>query len=121
MIEEHHFLFKKLHPSSNLLKKHHNMVHYPNCIREIENLNIFKTISFEGKHSFIKSAASLVKNSINILYSVSKLHQIKFFLNLMSDNFLNKNIEVLKLETFEIKNLTNFDLVQRMIEVCSEI
>ena len=38
LIEEHHFLFKKLHPSSNLLKKHYNMVHYPNCIREIGNL-----------------------------------------------------------------------------------
>ncbi|XP_030606887.1 uncharacterized protein LOC115795207 [Archocentrus centrarchus] len=35
LIEEHHKLFVDLYPQNNLIPKHHFMIHYPECIRQI--------------------------------------------------------------------------------------
>ena len=35
IIIDHHQLFKHLFPTRNLLPKHHFMIHYPRCIRNI--------------------------------------------------------------------------------------
>lgn len=35
LIEEHHRLFANLYPQNNLIPKHHFMIHYPECIRQI--------------------------------------------------------------------------------------
>ncbi|KAK0152196.1 hypothetical protein N1851_006428 [Merluccius polli] len=55
LIEEHHRLFTDLYPQNNLIPKHHFMIHYPECIRQI---------------------GPLLKNLKNITKSLAKKHQI---------------------------------------------
>ncbi|XP_076135690.1 uncharacterized protein LOC143118536 [Alosa pseudoharengus] len=72
LIIEHHQLFKELYPSKNLIPKHHFMVHYPRCIRQIGPLIHIWTMRFEAKHKFFKDC---VKNFKNLTVSLAKKHQ----------------------------------------------
>ncbi|XDV29589.1 hypothetical protein PO909_032692 [Leuciscus waleckii] len=54
LIVEHHRLFKELYPSRNLIPKHHLMIHYPECIRQIGPLIHVWTMRYEAKHRFFK-------------------------------------------------------------------
>ncbi|XP_050988379.1 uncharacterized protein LOC127179124 [Labeo rohita] len=52
LIAEHHRLFKCLFPDRNLLPKHHLMMHYPRCIRNIGPIVHMWSMRFESKHNF---------------------------------------------------------------------
>lgn len=76
LIEKHHLLYKS-ELKANLTKKHHNLTHYPDCIKKIGNLKYFQTIRYESKHKFIKKYAVSTNNCINIPLSVTKKNQIR--------------------------------------------
>ena len=73
LIEEHHRLFTILYPESTLIPKHHFMIHYPECIRQIGPLVHVWSMRYEAKHKFFKSS---IKNFKNITKSLAKKHQI---------------------------------------------
>lgn len=73
LIEEHHRLFTVLHPQNNLIPKHHFMIHYPECIRQIGPLVHVWSMRYEAKHKFFKSS---IKNFKNITKTLAKKHQI---------------------------------------------
>ena len=95
LVEEHHLVFKILFPLENLKKKHHNLIHYGNSIRQLGNLVEYNTIRFEGKHPFTKDAANTVHNTINICKSITKKVKFYTFYNLMFDLNLNLEYEIL--------------------------
>ena len=72
LIEEHHRLFSDLYPQNNLIPKHHFMIHYPECIRQIGPLVHVWSMRYEAKHKFFKSS---LKNFKNITKSLAKKHQ----------------------------------------------
>lgn len=73
LIVEHHRLFKDLYPSRNLIPKHHLMIHYPECIRQIGPLIHVWTMRYEAKHRFFKKN---LKNFKNLTKSLAKKHQL---------------------------------------------
>lgn len=73
LVEEHHRLFTDLYPENNLIPKHHFMIHYPECIRQIGPLVHVWSMRYEAKHKFFKSS---IKNFKNITKSLAKKHQI---------------------------------------------
>ena len=91
-------------------KKNHNMVHYPDSIRQLGNLVDYSTLRFEAKHSFVKSSAYTTHNCNNILLSVLKKHQIFSFYNLTSNSLLTSETEIKK--SYEIEQI---DLLDRSI------
>ena len=72
LIVEHHTLFKCVFPSKNLIPKHHFMVHYPRCIRNIGPLIHMWCMRYEGKHNFFKRQMKCYKN---LTLSLAKKHQ----------------------------------------------
>ena len=61
LIAEHHSLFKELYPLKNLIPKHHYMIHYPECIRQIGPLVHVWTMRYEAKHKFFKSSIKTLR------------------------------------------------------------
>ena len=51
----HHQLLKRLFRTRNLLSKHHFMIHYPRCIRNIGPLLHMWCMRYESKHNFFKT------------------------------------------------------------------
>ncbi|XDV29615.1 hypothetical protein PO909_032707 [Leuciscus waleckii] len=74
LIVEHHRLFKELYPSRNLIPKHHLMIHYPECIRQIGPLIHVWTMRYEAKHRFFKKNQQ--KKIKNLTKSLAKKHQL---------------------------------------------
>lgn len=66
-------MFTELYPLNNLIPKHHFMIHYPACIRQIGPLVHVWTMRYEAKHKFFKLS---IKNFKNITKSLAKKHQI---------------------------------------------
>lgn len=85
LIYDHHTLFITLFPDKNLLPKHHFMIHYPRCIRNIVPLVHIWCMRFKAKH-FI-----FFKQSINFFKSLTKtlvkIHQSHVALNWETFNF----------------------------------
>lgn len=72
IIVEHHQLFKRLFPARNLLPKHHFMMHYPRCIRNIGPILHMWSMRYEAKHNFFKTQ---LKSFKNITKTLAKKHQ----------------------------------------------
>ncbi|KAL2078827.1 hypothetical protein ACEWY4_006697 [Coilia grayii] len=72
LIVEHHQLFKYLFPAKSLLPKHHFMIHYPRCIKNIGPLIHMWCMRYEGKHNFFKRQLKCYKN---LTLSLAKKHQ----------------------------------------------
>lgn len=62
LIFDHHQLFKQLFPEINLLPKHHFMIHYPRCIRQIGPILHTWCMRYEAKHHFFKQQLKSFKN-----------------------------------------------------------
>lgn len=72
LIVEHHRLFKYLFPAKNLLPKHHFMIHYPRCIRNVGPILHMWCMRYEAKHNFFKTQ---LKSFKNITKTLAKKHQ----------------------------------------------
>ena len=114
LIQEHHQLYKDLFPHETLKPKHHNLVHYPNALRQLGSLTDYLTLRFEAKHSYIKSSAYTVHNCKNLTYSVAKKHQIWCCFNLLSKNILNTDLEIIKFVNIKLKDISDQDLVSKL-------
>ncbi|XP_045078395.1 uncharacterized protein LOC123491558 [Coregonus clupeaformis] len=78
LIAEHHRLFKYLFPDRNLLPKHHFMIHYPRCIRNIGPI-LHSCMRYEAKHNLFKKQ---LKSFKNVTMTFAKKH-----LNYMAYNW----------------------------------
>ena len=76
LIAEHQAHFKMLFPESNMINKHHHMVHYPTCITMSGPMVSMKCMKFELKHGLSKRVASVNCNFKNICKSVACKHQV---------------------------------------------
>ena len=76
LISEHHTHFKMLFPESNMINKHHHMIHYPTCIRMSGPMVSMQCMKYELKHGFSKQVASVNCNFKNICKSVACKHQV---------------------------------------------
>jgi hypothetical protein len=63
------------HFKRELTFKMHNMVHYPELIKEFGPLGPFWTMRFEAKHSQMKAINHRTRNFINLPYTLSYRHQ----------------------------------------------
>ena len=108
----HHKKFKELY-STNLKKKHHNLIHYPSAIERIGPLMNYCTLRFEGKHAFFKTVQRVSHNYKNIPLTVSKKHQVYFAQNLLNSNLINQ-IQILDGIKTRIKDL--IPSLKRLVE-----
>ncbi len=116
LIQEHHQLFKDLFPNITMKPKHHNLVHYPNALRQLGSLTDYLTLRFEAKHSFIKTSAHTVHNCKNLTYSVTKKHQIFTCFNLISQTLLNKEMDILKCEETRLSDIIQKELYSELLK-----
>jgi hypothetical protein len=87
LVEEHNTLHKTLFPDILLKVKHHNLVHYASCIRNLGNLVGYDNLRFEADHVYSKTSAYTIHNNINLLYSVAKKIQINACINTIRKDF----------------------------------
>ena len=86
LIEEHHTHFQETFPGNRLLPKHHFMVHYPTCLREIGPLLHVWCMRYEAKHDYFGRVAESVRNYKNICKSLAKKHQTALTFHLQSNH-----------------------------------
>ena len=67
LVAEHHRLFKSVFPEKALLPKHHFLIHYPRCIRNLGPVLHMWSMRYESKHSFFKQQKKSFKNIIKTL------------------------------------------------------
>lgn len=70
-IREHHDLYLQLFPDNHLLPKHHNLLHYPNAMRQLGPLSQYACMRQEGKHKPLKNWAKTCNNYKNITKTVA--------------------------------------------------
>jgi hypothetical protein len=76
IIDEHLSNFKKLFPNSNILPKHHYLVHIPSTIQQLGPMVRSACFSFESAHSYFKELARK-QNFKNLPLSLAKRNQFK--------------------------------------------
>ncbi|KYN50145.1 hypothetical protein ALC62_00173, partial [Cyphomyrmex costatus] len=76
LIEEYLEAHQKLFPSKKLKPKHHYLIHYSNLLREFGPLRHLWTLAFEHKHQYFKNVVRHTTNYKNILFSLSRKHQL---------------------------------------------
>ncbi|XP_030829580.1 uncharacterized protein LOC115919721 [Strongylocentrotus purpuratus] len=86
LTEEHHTHFQKTFPDRRLLPKHHFMVHYPTCLREVGPLIHVWCMRYEAKHHYFGRVAESVRNYKNICKSLAKKHQTALTFHLQSNH-----------------------------------
>jgi hypothetical protein len=96
LVREHHEMFKTLFPDVPLKKKHHNLVHYANSIRQLGNLVDYNSLRFESKHTFATAAADAAQNTINLPKTVTNKHQMYALNNLYKNSNLTEELEIKK-------------------------
>ncbi|PIK38618.1 hypothetical protein BSL78_24528, partial [Apostichopus japonicus] len=88
LIEEHHSKFREVFPARSLIPKHHFMVHYPTCLREVGPLIHVWCMRYEAKHDYFCEIADNCRNFKNICKTVGKRHQINEMYNFNSKQSL---------------------------------
>ena len=68
----------EVHGSNMMKPKFHFMIHYPQYIRLYGSLRNIYCFPFEKKHQYFKNLIRIVKNFINITYTLSTRHQLLF-------------------------------------------
>ncbi|KAJ8017637.1 hypothetical protein HOLleu_44812 [Holothuria leucospilota] len=93
LIAEHHTKFREVFPDQPFIPKHHFMVHYPTCLREVGPLIHVWCMRYEAKHDYFCQVAESSRNFKNICKTVAKKHQIS-----QMYHFISKQ----PLETFHV-------------------
>lgn len=106
LIAEHHRLFTEVYPQNNLIPKHHFMIHYPECIRQIGPLVHVWTMRYEAKHQFFKSC---IKNFKNLTKSLALKHQINIAYHW--ESLAIKGIDSGPVRTVKLGEIENSELV----------
>ncbi|KAJ8025046.1 hypothetical protein HOLleu_35140 [Holothuria leucospilota] len=63
LIRDHHCHFLRLFPDTQLIPKHHFLLHYPRSIRYLGPLQHYSSMLFEAKHKQLKQHANVYCNS----------------------------------------------------------
>lgn len=118
LIREHHQLFSELYPQNNLIPKHHFMIHYPECIRQIGPLVHVWSMRYEAKHKFFKSS---LKNFKNITKSLAMKHQIAVAYHW--ESLFTKGIESGPVKSKKLTDVDNGHLIAEhfQIDMLSEV
>ena len=105
-------MFTELYPLNNLIPKHHFMIHYPACIRQIGPLVHVWTMRYEAKHKFFKSS---IKNVKNITKSLAKKHQLAIAYHWESLAF--KGIESGPVKTELLNDLEHGEIISDYLQL----
>ncbi|GBM09162.1 hypothetical protein AVEN_176850-1 [Araneus ventricosus] len=90
---EHHQKFKELFPDTNLINKHHHMLHYADCMVKFGPLVRMWCMRYEAKHNFFKRRANINCNFKNIAKSLANAHQLAHCAAWNLEGGLNKTIK----------------------------
>lgn len=90
----------RLFPDVPLKPKHHYILHYPYLILQFGPLRHLWTLRFEGKHSYFKNVIRHSPNFKNVLFSLSKKHQLLQNLCYSQDSLFNVNVYAKQSQTF---------------------
>ncbi len=112
IVEEHHYMFKKLYPHFTIIPKMHYMLHYSKQIQAFGPLTCTWTMRHESKLNFIKRAASH-GNYVNVCYSVTKRYLQSLCYNIHCDTLLSETLQSSSYDT----ELCNMNLPKELQEI----
>lgn len=107
LIKQHHLLYLNLF-DKNLMPKMHISIHYPDIIPEIGPLEPLSCIRMEAKHREGKQIAHSSTNRINLPYSITKRHQLKFCCRLLAGRGLSLKISFSSVQTVNVTEVKEF-------------
>lgn len=93
-IRLHHNLFKKLFPDTNMINKHHHIIHYPRCIRETGPLASKNCMRFETKHYSFKLQGRIGRNFKNLAKSLATKHGYAQSVQITFNSYDTSSIEM---------------------------
>ena len=97
-------------PDTIIKPKAHFIQHYPQMISRFGPL--IKTLRFESKHSFFKSALALNKNRKNIFQSMAKKHQFWMYLHYssMDNEIISQGIGITEVPVESFNDIQHISL-----------
>lgn len=99
LVHEHHELYLQLF-KTNLIPKHHHMLHYPTVLQKSGPLSLLSSMRFEAKHKEFKDTAKSITSRKNAPYTLALKQQLKIAnLLLNNDEISLSKIEIGKLVT----------------------
>lgn len=107
LIQDHHELYLRLFPDSNLTPKFHFMLHWPNIIEKTGPPVLLWSMRYESKHREMKSSANVVSSRINISKTLAIKNQLKLCERFMSNRGFEPKIITGK--SFECSTLDDLD------------
>ncbi|KAJ8022993.1 hypothetical protein HOLleu_38047 [Holothuria leucospilota] len=101
-------LFVMLFPGEKLKPKMHYLMHYPKQIRSFGPLSNCWTLRFEAKHSFFKQIVRTTQNKKNLLFTLTKRHQLSQAVKLSSREILGEEIQHTGGSNVSVSDLPSF-------------
>ncbi len=105
LIIEHHTLFRQLY-GTNLIPKHHFMIHYPRMMVLFGPLSKLWCMRFEAKHNPLKRLAHAVCNFKNVSKTLAFKHQVQ---QMYHFKHIDKKIDVTNAYLVSVGSLNKAD------------
>lgn len=99
MYQNHLICFTELFPSSSLIPKHHNLIHYPSMVLKNGPASKLWCFGFEHKGQFMKRIASSMSNFRNPQKSIAQRHQDYMFDCIRSSTTFTNCLQVQSTDT----------------------
>lgn len=93
LIESYLLKFKSTFGQSNLIPKHHFMMHFPSQIERFGPLRNLWCMRFEAKHQYFKKLIVSTRNFKNVTQTLTERHQMRAAHTLASTCFLHEGRE----------------------------
>ena len=93
LIESYLLKFKSTFGPTNLIPKHHFMMHFPSQIEKFGPLRNLWCMSFEAKHQYFKKRIVSTRNFKNVTHTLTERHQMRVAYALASTYLLHKGIQ----------------------------
>lgn len=110
LIIEHHTLFKQLY-ATNLIPKHHFMIHYPRMMVLFGPLSKLWCMRFEAKHNPFKRLAHSVCNFKNVSKTLAFKHQVQHMYHYKHSDNLAKKMDVPNAYLVSVGSLKKADVL----------
>lgn len=123
-IKEYFIIRSIVFPNSNLIPKHHYLMHYPSLIKQFGPLIDVWTMHFEQKHQYFKSIVQKSKNWKNITKTLAERHQMLqglLFNNRFSAEIKCDKPNLLTPGMFDESFCPNCKFVSSSVEICGTL
>ena len=111
--------YLKQFPDENLKPKAHFLQHYPQMVERFRP--IVKTLRFEAKHSYFKTAIQCSKNRKNVCFTLAKRHQMLMYLHYQKSNLLlHDEPEAISIKEVPIEALEQpiSEILRQNLDIC---